>query len=477
MFLEYGVTSDGELVRIDQVARGRLLGVFCPYCQRPLIARKGAIKQPHFAHDGETCAAANRAKDAISLPVFEKFNLSLTAKLFEMYQRAADWSLFQKGTGAAQHEYERLFHLGLVKFNAHNGRFGRWELTHLGKIPVGELSLNLFNKVQEPLIVKRHEDLQEAAYRALSKIDFDTHLIDLRLYGAQWRHILALALYFMEITYAGGVLHKIGVTGRTPDERAHEIAGEMRPHLGDVSIKVLGTWGHRGNVEPYFKHRYRAHAHPIGALTEYFAFPDVKPVLRDLTRMQEKALTDVERAILAGEPFDLTQGVPPEDKRLTSEQWAYLTRFERTPERLEFRDDDFRVRNSLSRFYPLLVKGRGVWEKEEGDGWSGGLTDYGRVYFGFFGAWYRQQFPAERKRAAIREGMARAKAAGRHVGRVLEDQTTFLDKPKTQAIRAALDQGLSLRVAAATTGVSVNTVRKVKAMIDGKEGVNLGDDE
>ena len=87
------------------------------------------------------------------------------------------------------------------------------------------------------------------------KIDYETAITDLRLYRAQWRRILSLTLYFLEIN--GGELHKIGVTTRPIEERVAEIAADLRPHLGNVKIDVVGTWSHRGNVELYFKHRYR----------------------------------------------------------------------------------------------------------------------------------------------------------------------------------------------------------------------------
>ena len=62
----------------------------------------------------------------------------------------------------------------------------------------------------------------------------------------------------------------------------------------DVAVSLLGLWEHRGNVELYFKHRYQPFNYRIGKLTEYFAFPDVKPVLNDLYGMEAKVLSEVE---------------------------------------------------------------------------------------------------------------------------------------------------------------------------------------
>jgi hypothetical protein len=71
--------------------------------------------------------------------------------------------------------------------------------------------------------------------------------------------------------------------------------------LGNVQIDVLDVWPHRGNVEMYFKHRYKRFNHSLGILTEYYLFDDAKAVLRDLRRMKPKELTDHERQVMSGE--------------------------------------------------------------------------------------------------------------------------------------------------------------------------------
>ena len=154
-------------------------------------------------------------------------------------------------------------------------------------------------------------------------------------------------------------------------------------------IKVLGTWSHRGNVELYFKHRYKEFNHHIGSLTEYYKFDDVKPVLRDLQRMKPKVLTQVEIDILEGKPDRLEVGIT-EDQRAIA------------------------------------------------------------------------------RRSAIQVGMQRAAQWGTHIGRPQGTQTdeAFLLKPKSQRVAEALKEGLSLRQAAIQASVSVNTVRKVKALLE-----------
>jgi hypothetical protein len=75
---------------------------------------------------------------------------------------------------------------------------------------------------------------------------------------------------------------------------------------------------------------------------------------------------------------------------------------------------------------------------------------------------------AERRSTAIQQGMQRVATQGVHVGRPpgsTECPSAFLAKPTTQLVIAALDRGASLRKAAQAADVSVNTVRKVVALV------------
>ena len=127
-------------------------------------------------------------------------------------------------------------------------------------------------------------------------------LTHLRLYRLQLKRILSNTLYFLEIQVDAETLYKIGVTQRPKTVRVAEVHRELKSDYQNVVIKVLGNWEHRGNVELYFKHRYKEFNHPIGCLTEYYKFDDVKPILRDLRRMKPKTLTHAEINILEGNP-------------------------------------------------------------------------------------------------------------------------------------------------------------------------------
>lgn len=171
---------------------------------------------------------------------------------------------------------------------------------------------------------EKHAQLEQAAQDARSRPQgvLDQALTDLRIYRAQWRRILATTLYFLQVEAVGETLYKIGVTQRSVDERVAEIAQDVRSVAGDVAIRVLNTWPQRGNVELYFKHRYEAEQHPLGSLTEYFAFADVRAVLQDLRRMPAKTLTPLEQAVLADVPTAIEQELAAEAEARAREQKA-----------------------------------------------------------------------------------------------------------------------------------------------------------
>src|SRR5690606_24115919 len=144
---------------------------------------------------------------------------------------------------------------------------------------------------------------------------------------AQMRRILETTLYFIEVRTGAGILHKIGVTTRPLEQRLAEIRADLTPHFSSVELVPFGTWAHRGHVELYFKHRYRRFQRPIETLTEYFAFEDVKAVLRDLRRMKPKELNGNEQSILAGEPSRVERHELNPAEMLSEKAWQLLSNF------------------------------------------------------------------------------------------------------------------------------------------------------
>jgi hypothetical protein len=304
MWLKFGVARSGELTGIDEVVRGKTQ-LTCLYCGGSLTAKKGSVKEHHFAHTEETCKPVSqriKTKAFPSLPLYNNFTIELYGE--ELEQLKVLW----KEYGAQNYAISK----DLVNF--------RWELkglvessgdrtyhfTDLGKIPVGALPLALFNKVQEPLLLSELASLESSVEIALSAglSCLDERRADLLIYRAQLRRILVNSLYFLEVKANGQTFYKIGITTRSIEERIAEVQRDVRAHYSDVTVSLLGLWEHRGNVELYFKHRYQPFNYRIGKLTEYFAFPNVKLILTDLYEMEPKVLSEIEVDVLNCEQSD-----------------------------------------------------------------------------------------------------------------------------------------------------------------------------
>lgn len=290
MWLEYGVSRERELVKINEVSPGKT-NLVCPFCDRLLTAKKGKIKQHHFAHTGETCLRVRKGK-LPSLPLYDNFHLQLSAKNFQLLKDL--WR-----------EYGNTNHpIITVPFKLEMKKLFDWTpegyyFTDLGKIPVGGLSLSKFNAVQEPLILSELDRLTNSVKiaRAIGGDLLEEKLADLKIYQLQLQRILRFTLYFLKIKADNKTLYKIGVTSRTMKERLPEIERDLQQHYSEIDIEVLGTWQHRGNVELYFKHRYHKSNCRVGKLTEYYRFKDIDKVLEDLYAMQPKILVDLELEI------------------------------------------------------------------------------------------------------------------------------------------------------------------------------------
>lgn len=395
-WLKYGVSAENLLVAIEDVCSGST-NLMCPYCRGVLTAKKGRIKAHHFAHTNETCREVQQRnnRDLPTLPLYDRFNIFLAGKELEHLQKL--W--WQYGSNnrkiSRSNVLPAFLREELLEYNDFLGRGGGYQFTKLGKIPVGALSLMLFNSVQEPLLLEKLDELEEAATQAyaLNSPLTTERLSDLRIYRASLQKILLNSLYYLKATADGQTFYKIGVTRRPIEERVAEVAQDLRSHFGvSFRVEVLGTWAYRGNVEKYFKYRYARFNYPIESLTEYYKFDnesDAASVLRDLRRMNLKGLSPKEQEIIAGRPSSIEQVI-------------------------------------------------------EAD------------------------IQAQKTSHSIRVGMQRAAQWGAHVGRPAGRETdeAFLAKPSSVRVVEAVEQGLSLRQAADYAKVSVNTVRKVKAVLE-----------
>ena len=296
MWLKYGVGITGEIISIQDRWPGENQ-VSCIYCGGRLIAKRGKIKEHHFAHAEETCRpVSHRIKSNFpSLPLYDKFHIQLPGKELEALR-----ILWKQYGHLKQPIPKDIINLKWTLKKLLAEKNGGYYFTDLGKIPVAALSLSRFTQIQEPLMLadlaKLERSVNVAQTASLSSLP--EKLADLKIYQAQLKRIFLNTLYFVEVETPGLTFHKIGVTTRPIQERLHEINYDMSKHFANVSINLLGTWEHRGNVEFYFKFRCSKFRFPIGTLTEYFKFPRVEPILHDLQKMPAKVLNEVEHNIL-----------------------------------------------------------------------------------------------------------------------------------------------------------------------------------
>jgi hypothetical protein len=315
MWLRYGVDAENKLVEVENVPSGRT-NLICPYCASALIAKKGKVKEHHFAHDGVTCnlVIKREPRDIPRLPLYDAFNIFLSGKELEQLKKL--WHRHK----AHNNGIDRLEILpaftreNLVEISPNlNAATGRkaYHFTQLGQIPVGALPLSAFNCVQEPLIEQKLALLESAIFdnsgSVLPREELWVRLTDLRIYSDQIRKILLASLYYLKVQADGQVFHKIGITTRSIDSRLVEIYRDVRSHFQNVDIEVVRTWANRGNIERYFKYRYSSGNYPIGSLTEYFKFAtpnETQAVERDLHQMPARVLSPAEQDILAGKQDD-----------------------------------------------------------------------------------------------------------------------------------------------------------------------------
>jgi len=218
MWLKFGVALSGELTSIDEVVRGKT-NLACLYCGGSLAAKKGSVKEHHFAHTGETCKPVSqriKTKAFPSLPLYDNFNIQLKGD--ELEQLKVLWKEYGAQDYAIPKDLvnERWQLKGLLELEGDRS----YQFTHLGKIPVGARTLVLFNKVQEQELLNQLASLEGSVEiaEAAGLSCLEERRADLLIYRAQLRRILVNSLYFLEVKANGTIFYKIGITTRSRNE-------------------------------------------------------------------------------------------------------------------------------------------------------------------------------------------------------------------------------------------------------------------
>ncbi|MBE9193353.1 GIY-YIG nuclease family protein [Gloeocapsopsis crepidinum LEGE 06123] len=249
MWLRYGVDANNILVDVEDIASGKTQ-LICPYCGGKLTAKKGRIKEHHFAHTEESCQfmVVNKHRELPTLPLYDSFNIRLSGE--DLEQLKVLWREYgAKGCSILHFAVPKQFVWHGLLHSVESSAL-EYQFTHLGQIPVAALPLELFNYVQEPLLLEKLYKLkQKAELASNSSLFFLERLVDYKIYCAQYQKILRQTLYYLQIKADGNILHKIGVTQRSIEQRLVEIQRDLKQHFRSVAIEILGTWSHRGNVE------------------------------------------------------------------------------------------------------------------------------------------------------------------------------------------------------------------------------------
>ena len=330
MWLQYALDKDNNLVSIHDVKRGKS-DIRCPYCQGELTAKKGKVKAHHFAHVKDTCDLSQNRN--VSLPFYYGFNLVLTPKQFQYLKTVTSPDYGKIQTRYSYKEERRnertkvsLVEREILKSFSHKP-------TLLGQAILKQLSLQKFCEAQEKLSQEKLKQLQNNLVSLDKKIEQTTEfkksdyylgkpiryqrvvnknhrldrerlqqaLIDLDIYCAQYQRVLHNHLYLLEIKVIDNAFYKIGVTTRDIQERIQEIKNDLSKIFSEFSVSLLGLWLHRGNIEYYFKYLYSEFNYSLCHLTEYFNFPDIEPILKDLNDLGIKKLSELEKDIFDGQ--------------------------------------------------------------------------------------------------------------------------------------------------------------------------------
>jgi len=430
--LPSGVNSDGRYVHIAQVPSGAT-PLVCPYCGGRLTAKKGNHLAHHFAHANESClAAASRDFEALDLPIYDRFNVYISAVAWRELQKFHD-SKGQRGDRQVLEAHDP----PLIREEFSPYVLKDYELSE-GKIPFGEATLRKFADFQEGRVYRRHTELSQTiklAYYGEPRLQYNRNLpigsdyqqigwiitpkpemypaavADLNIYRTQVARLYGLHLYLLEIQHSAGMLYKIGCSSRNTAARIAEIRRDLSPFLDIQTIKVDRLCLNRGAVERYAHHRYQPYRRLIGSLTEYYAF-------------DKKTLSNVRR--------------------------------------------DFTTLGD----YPHVEDG--VWYRAFGDEIHvGEYTRNGLVGQILAGepSYIESRIESERQvnnrdevhSEATKAGMQRARKRGIHVGRRADAPEAVL--AKYPEIVAALRQGMGLKTIAREFAVSRQTVRKVLAAL------------
>lgn len=271
MFLTHGINTSGELVAVSEVPSG-LTSLLCPFCSEYLIARKGAIKEHHFAHAGDTCAESKVTIQQTGLPLYDiTTGISKSEiNLLEKFRRYRDVWVTRKQEDTAT----CLVQGGLLELRL--DKPGKYRLTQLGYdlLEHNDPAYRQRNILPD---VTLQEKMFQARLAMLQYQDLNHGTQAVKFYALRLQAILNQHLYVLKIQLKQDnicyPLIKVGITTRSDLElRKVEIERDLQKHGEVVSITILGFYKHFGCLERLIHQRFSSNQFLIGKHTEYFYF-------------------------------------------------------------------------------------------------------------------------------------------------------------------------------------------------------------
>ncbi|EIE1316450.1 GIY-YIG nuclease family protein [Vibrio parahaemolyticus] len=269
MFLSHGLNDNGELIGIHEVQAGRT-SLRCPFCQQGLIAKKGRLKEHHFAHDGQTCADAKVTLQMTGLPLFDVVTGVSKAEM-TMLEKLSRWHSFSRTwlSRKQQVTFDELVISGLVEQKTKDEcptlSVAARQLITLNSKGGRHLSMADYAELQETLFAAK--DKQLLAYDQVHGTQ-TSKFFRLRLATILQQHLYVLRIH-LELEGVCYPLYKVGMTTRRLEERMLEIGHDLAKFGCVHDIKVIGFYPHFGSLEKRVLARLQAYQHKFGSLTEY----------------------------------------------------------------------------------------------------------------------------------------------------------------------------------------------------------------
>ncbi|EHZ2727030.1 GIY-YIG nuclease family protein [Vibrio parahaemolyticus] len=306
MFLNFGIDENNEIVFVDKVESGKT-NLVCPFCKEPLQAKKGKVKEHHFAHIGETCRDSKNAVAKTNIPLFDTFTL-LTKPELKFIERLTTYGYknMYSFTGSSEAK-DTLLNLGLIEeVQDYNHRNYQSFIDDLALEMPGMVADNQPSPELEKLfkIIEKHSNTKllkksiidiklSKAYRdndfetktnlvdlpRIQQFWIDTHRARLELtepellpfFDKRVEHLNNQSLYLLRCSVMDGEdFYKIGMTTRPIEERVEEVKRDLKKHVELEDVEVYFNLSGLGRVERLLHKHFTDRRKAIGSFTEYF---------------------------------------------------------------------------------------------------------------------------------------------------------------------------------------------------------------